>query len=604
MDDKLEDMSVTEENARITNAERERPPEKQPLINPRDVREYDLLRHRTGQYRLVEHINDDGDIYARVYGSIIDETTPKVAINIKEAIANGEYTLAHRNKIEIENRTNQNTPDSVIFRDEVLQALASGKRSLATEKIVKKIRRNNHIYTLRHDDKPQIWIYQDGVYVPHGRTYIEEITRDVLGEAYTTQLHNDVVRKIQADTYIDQEEFFQRGDENPHLLPVKNGILDINTRKLKPFTPEMFFFNKLPVLYIPDAKCPRILEFINDIVRPGDSLVLQEYTGFLLLREYRYEKSLMLYGGGRNGKGKLLTLLKKLLGADNVSNISLQDIESDQFAKGELHGKLANIAGDLSRASIQHSGAFKELTGRDTIQAARKYLPRIQFVNYAKMVFGGNEIPRTNDMTLAFFDRWILIEFPYTFLPQDKIKLLSKEERENVKPRNPQIIEEITNDNELSGFLNWALEGYARLTQNEDFTYSSTSEQVRTAWIRKSDSFLAFCQGYVREDYNGEVSKSALRQAYQRYCRENHLRGASDRDIKKTLAENYGATDGRSSSEGRETIWTGIKLLDEPVKDVKDVRPVSTSIEISNLIECSKQRVIHDKYDKTVQETT
>jgi len=106
--------------------------------------------------------------------------------------------------------------DKATFRGEVLQALASGKRPLATEMLVRYIRRDNHIYTLRHDDKPQIWIYREGVYVPNGRTFIEEITRDILGEAYTTHLHNDVVRKIQADTYIEQEEFFRR-DRSVHV---------------------------------------------------------------------------------------------------------------------------------------------------------------------------------------------------------------------------------------------------------------------------------------------------------------------------------------------------------------------------------------------------
>jgi len=112
---------------------------------------------------------------------------------------------------------------------------------------------------------------------------------------------------------------------------------------------------------------------------------------------------------------------------------------------------------------------FKTLTGRDLIAAPRKYLTRVKFVNFAKMVFACNKLPRTKDTSTAFWNRWILFEFPYTFLSEKEINSLTEEEEKNVRLRDVNIIEKLSSPDELSGLLNRALDGLARLFANKDF---------------------------------------------------------------------------------------------------------------------------------------
>lgn len=65
------------------------------------------------------------------------------------------------------------------------------------------------------------------------------------------------------------------------------------------------FFNKLPVKYDPDAKCPLIDEFLQDVLtEQDDRKVFYELGGFCLLKDYRFEKAFMFIGEGRNGKRK------------------------------------------------------------------------------------------------------------------------------------------------------------------------------------------------------------------------------------------------------------------------------------------------------------
>ena len=94
------------------------------------------------------------------------------------------------------------------LQNQVLMALSVKDRDRATELIVENIKDNNHIYTTRDDVKSEMWIYSEGIYVPQGKSFVREFTRTILGEAYTIQLANAVISKIEADTFIEHDEFF------------------------------------------------------------------------------------------------------------------------------------------------------------------------------------------------------------------------------------------------------------------------------------------------------------------------------------------------------------------------------------------------------------
>ena len=65
------------------------------------------------------------------------------------------------------------------------------------------------IFTTRDDIKSECWIYKEGIYIPQAKTYITEITRTILNNKFTPHLLNEVILKIEADTYIEQDEFFK-----------------------------------------------------------------------------------------------------------------------------------------------------------------------------------------------------------------------------------------------------------------------------------------------------------------------------------------------------------------------------------------------------------
>ena len=69
----------------------------------------------------------------------------------------------------------------------------------------------------------------------------------------------------------------------------------------------------------------------------------------------------------------------KFVGADNVSNETLQRLVSNRFAAASLVGKLANICTDLPTKRLEDTHLFKGITGGDPIQAERKYQPPFSY---------------------------------------------------------------------------------------------------------------------------------------------------------------------------------------------------------------------------------
>jgi len=438
------------------------------------------------------------------------------------------------------------------------------KREQSTEFIVEKLNNLFKFYSIRSDDKKELWIYSEGIYKNNGASYVEEFCREVLGEVYTSHFANQVVDKICADTKVDSDWFFNQNIKNE--IAVENGIINIDTLKILPFDSQKIFFNKLPIRFDKSKKIDKILQFFRDVTKnERDIPIVQELFGSLLLKEYRFERCFMIVGDGRNGKGKFGTIIKHFLGAENIANLQPSVLENvDSFSTHQLHGKLINLSLDIARTSLKNTSMLKSLSGRDIVTCPRKFKESISFINYAKFVFGCNELPLTYDNKDAFWERWILLEFPYTFVPEDRYNEL--ENKSLFKIRDPDIINKIISQDELSGLLNWALEGYHRLRDTGDFSYYLDPHEVMSLWLRKSDSFAAFFMDKLEYNYGSKILKDTLKKNYVEYAKKNRLKVMSDKAIARFL-EVEGVTPERMRQSDNDYFndyfWENVKIKDK-----------------------------------------
>jgi putative DNA primase/helicase len=446
------------------------------------------------------------------------------------------------------------------YKKEILSLIALRQEDLATEKAVECIKQTHYFNSIKQDKISEIWVYENGIRKPNGEAVIKELCRNLFEKSYTPQRANKVIAKIEADSFIEADEFFKKEGENLLEIATPNGILDLKTKELKPFSPNKYFFSKINAVYNPEAKCPKIKQFLREILRDEESVnVAFELIGFLLFRKYFIQVAFMLLGDGENAKGVFGSLVRRFIGETNLCSIALNQLTGDSFSCEGLFGKLGNFSGDISNSDLKDTGMFKQLcSGTDLITAHRKFKRDLIFMNYSKLIFSCNELPKVYDFSYGFWRRWLILEFPYTFLKESEYELRKNEP--NIKKANPLIIDEITTEEELSGLLNEALLGLERLLKNKQFSYSKSTSQVKELWIRKSDSFMAFCMDNLEQDYSNTISKKELRRKFNEYCKFHKIKGTSDISIKITLQNQFGATESRKGYPEQEFIWEGIKF--------------------------------------------
>lgn len=356
-------------------------------------------------------------------------------------------------------------------------------------------------------DNKEIYYYNGGRYHTQGDTIIRSLSQEYMGDISTAHYKNEIEDYIKDSNYVDRNEVFTT---DPNLINVKNGVYNIKTGELLPHSNTYYFLNELPVEYNPEKDCPLIKKFISEVVYENDIACLQEFIGYCLYRKYNIHKAFMFIGEGKNGKSTFINLLTKFVGERNVANKDLQGIIYNRFDIAALYGKLINAAADISNQALNQTGKFKELTGEDRVDAEQKYRDSFNFVNYAKFIFSANQLPAAKDDTYAFFRRWVLISFPNTFVG---------------KKCDPNLIEKLTTKDELSGLLNWALEGLHRLLKNGDFSYNLSVDQVMERYKRLSDPEYAYVQEFLKCDMkqDARIIKDELYSHYVKWCTENNL---------------------------------------------------------------------------------
>lgn len=409
-------------------------------------------------------------------------------------------------------------------------------------------------------DSQEIYVYkeEDEIWKLDGESLIKTQATRRLGERSKVAYVNETIAYIKAKSFVDRESF---DSLQVTFIPMAKGVLDTESMALQEYTPEMQITSKLPVMYVPDASCPNIKKFLGEIVRAEDVGLLEEIAGYCLYRGYPIQKSIMLVGDGANGKSTFLRLLASMLGTENISDVSLQELESNRFAKADLYRKLANIHTDLPPSAVRNPGNFKMLTGGDAIRAEKKFKDPFSFVNYAKLIFSANKVPPVEDDSNAFFRRWVIVDFPNKF----------DEERDD-----KQILLKLTTADELSGFLNLALKGLQRVLAN-GFSYHKKTEEIREAYLKASDSIFFFIKKCVIDDGVSFVGKDELYSAYTAFCRKWKIPATSRDKFSKDIHKHVRVENYRPTVDGeRIQAWRGIKLLEgEDGNGVEGVRGTS-----------------------------
>lgn len=346
----------------------------------------------------------------------------------------------------------------------------------------------------------EIHLYTKGAFMK-GDGPLERIIQNKLGLKWKSSYANDTLIWIRNQTSVLPDEV----NIQPHLINLANGVLDLETGILIDHSPQYRFTWQLPVVYDPTASTDVVDAFVGGILEPDEVNTFWEYVGSSLIRNaYFPKKFLIIVGPPSSGKSKLLKLLEAVFGRQNCSALSLHDIATDKFSRSSLQGKLLNMYADLSEGEIPDAGMVKALTGEDTISADRKYMSRVEFIPYARLIFSANQMPAIRSADTAFYDRVVPITASQKFEP------------------DPFIKEKVTTPHVLSGAFNRVLEGYKRVVTNKGLSETAPVINARKTYVLFNDTVAGFLDECTEKDVSSTspyVPRATLYSEYRWWCK-------------------------------------------------------------------------------------
>lgn len=373
---------------------------------------------------------------------------------------------------------------------------------------------SHHLIT-QHNFKTIYSDKSDELYVFDGRIYRKDKAREIVKTECENLLKEycknkniaETLDKVKRLTAFSREQF---DNVSLDLIPFENGVYNLKTKNLSKHSPNNYFRFIIPINYDKSAKCPIFTNFLNDVLSEEDISTVQEYLGFCIYRRYFIKKGMIFVGEKDTGKTVLLNVFMKIIGDKNTSGINLQRIGSgDKFALASLYEKHLNCYDDLSFKDISDNGGFKIVTGGGYITAEYKFGDSFQFVNYAKQLFACNKIPPNKDNDdPAYFDRWLPIEFLNQIPESEQDKFL---------------YQKLTSDKEMSGILNWALEGLDRLLKKEKFSFNKSHEEVKRIMEQSGNPLAKFCEEMLEEKPSNKISKEDMYELYFEWAKANKV---------------------------------------------------------------------------------
>jgi P4 family phage/plasmid primase-like protien len=391
------------------------------------------------------------------------------------------------------------------------------------------------------DIKTSTIFYFDGKsWIPNAEPYLEIIVATILNDENRVTHYNNIKHHLIGITL--NNIIFSR------KIACENGLLNPETQEFADFDKKEMPLHFIPVTYDKTAKSEAWEQFITQVVNQDDLATIQEWSGYLLLADYRFHKLLWIHGDGRNGKGVWQRTMEEILGENNVSSVGLEEFDGNhRFALRQLYGKLFNPCSEPTTNKVLQTPLLKKATGQDTIEAEIKgKQTRLTFRNCAKITVMANRFPKINDNTTAFRERRLFIKFPNEFTGKNQIQNIEQNWLDDPKQR--------------SGILNWMLEGLQRLLTQGYFTESKTQQETEAEFLRASDTISSFITELCIFDKNSYTTRNDAFEAYKNYCDILGLDAENEKKFTSRLKETPKISVGFIRKPKQERVWKGLAL--------------------------------------------
>lgn len=425
-------------------------------------------------------------------------------------ILKNKYGIEINHKEEIENPKKW---------DDVLEVLKANdlKKSKKLDKVATFILNNYNIKTIVKSES--MYVYQNPIYENTGKEFSKNlIWKNLGGEILQNDVKN-ILDEIKSMTYIQANDLGIKGDR----VVLKNGVYDLNEDEILEHSPQFNALKELNVEFDENADCPKFKEYLNNnLPNENEQILLQELLGTALVNKKLHKKGGMIVGPTDSGKSTLLNIIKGVFGKDNISDQTPHALAHERWAKAEIFGKYMNMSHEVDGSQIKRLDLLKKIMAGDMISAEKKGRDPFSFNPTCEHIYATNVTPNAKRKDDAFWNRWIILEMPYTVKKENQIEGLDN-----------QIINE-----ESSGILNWIIEGYKKFKENGNkFSVDISWEETRNKWLNWGDSIERFIQNCLEKSSGNKISSEEIYDKYVEYCSQHDLDQESQINFTKRLKE-------------------------------------------------------------------
>jgi putative DNA primase/helicase len=295
-----------------------------------------------------------------------------------------------------------------------------------------------------------------------------------------------------------------RPDSGSLIIPCRNGLLDLGTRRL--LQPSPLYFNGSAAPFDYDARAPqpsRWLAFLESIWPddPEAIAALREVMGYIVSGRRDLHKIFLLVGPTRSGKGTIAAVLTALIGEAHTAGPTLARF-SEMFGLQDMIGKSLAIVPD-ARMPRDGVGTIVEnllmISGQDSITIPRKHRDAWTGRLPIQLVLMSNELPTLPDSAAAVAGRLFTLRMTQSFYGREDLGLL------------PALMAE------LPGIFNWALGGLDQLAKRGRLIEPTSSAEAVALLREKSSPAKEFLTEMCVLEPTAVVTEDDLWTAWQKW---------------------------------------------------------------------------------------
>ena len=430
------------------------------------------------------------------------------------------------------------------------------------------------------DDPQDLWYLDEdeGRYVKNVSRVKDRMATELKGKSTATEV-NHVKHFLQSKNGVSDEKI-NAGDEDATLIPLKNGVLNIDAVEYDPNDgididdvtleeprADQYWTYQIETKWDPEnADFSGFDDWLARICPDeNDRQIFCEFAGHSIHPGYPVDGFLVVRGPGGSGKSQALEVIGNTIGENSISRSKLHKIEGNRFELAQVVDKTVNIDKDLEGTKLTSMAKLKHLAAGEEMSCELKGVDAYKAANSATMLMAADNPPQFPQRNRALGRRLYSIEFPCEFVDNPS----SDNPFELQSRPKPDVEAELRSDERCQAALVRAVEGLVAILATGKFSSPYAWKERVERYESDADPIADAGRTLLVRDEDGVVHGDDVKAGYDRLADDKAHPDKSKQAILQTLGR-FTFTDlrkerTRSFTPGREkdTIYHGMAFTDK-----------------------------------------